>query len=447
MANVKQIGIRQQDGSYLYSLIGVDAADVEVPVAEDTTEPLTDTLAELQSGVASKAVIDHADATTKFGAASASEYGHVKTGTGLTNSNGAISVTYGNAAGTACQGNDGRLSNSRSNPYALTFGSDTYNGSSAKTITATSIGAAPRSHASTSAAYGTGDANNYGHVKSGTGLTSTSGVLSVNYGSAAGTACQGNDARLSNSRTPVSHASDETTYGIGTSTSYGHVKLNDGYEESGGAASAGVGASSLAVYNAYSALKNSVDGKAPQSHASTGTSYGKGDPNNYGHVKLSDAIGESFDSEEGYAATPLAAKKAYDKAASAYSLAEGKAVKSHASKTTDFGIGTSASYGHLKITDTLSSTATDAALAAAAGKKLNDTVNGKAPNSHASTASTYGLGTISRYGHVKTINWLTQSVHEDGLALSAHQGFVLNNKLGTQVTYSLSGTTLTIKTK
>lgn len=45
--------------------------------------------------------------------ATASVLGGVKTSTGITNSSGTISVAYGSAAGTACQGNDSRLSNSR----------------------------------------------------------------------------------------------------------------------------------------------------------------------------------------------------------------------------------------------------------------------------------------------------------------------------------------------
>ena len=49
----------------------------------------------------------------------------------------------------------------------------------------------------------------------GTGLSLSSGAFSVNYGTAAGTACQGNDSRLSNSRTPTSHASTGTGYGGG----------------------------------------------------------------------------------------------------------------------------------------------------------------------------------------------------------------------------------------
>lgn len=53
----------------------------------------------------------------------------------------------------------------------------------------------------------------------------------------------------------------------------------------------------------------------------------------------------------------------------------------------------------------------------------------KAPKSHASTGTTYGIGTTTKYGHCMTINGLTQSSHADGKALSAYQGKVLNDKI------------------
>lgn len=55
-------------------------------------------------------------------------------------------------------------------------------------------------------------------------------------------------------------------------------------------------------------------------------------------------------------------------------------------------------------------------------------INGKAPTSHASTGSTYGLGTTSNYGHCKVINDLTHSSFANGEALSAYQGKLLNDK-------------------
>lgn len=96
-------------------------------------------------------------------------------------------------------------------------------------ITPANVGAAPINHASTATTYGVASSTNYGHVKTGTGITNSDGAISVAYGSAAGTACQGNDSRLSDARTPKSHASTATTYGGGTASNYGHNKLSDTY--------------------------------------------------------------------------------------------------------------------------------------------------------------------------------------------------------------------------
>lgn len=54
---------------------------------------------------------------------------------------------------------------------------------------------------------------------------------------------------------PEAHASTSSAaYGCGTSTQYGHVKLSDSYASSAGSASAGVAASSKALYDAYTKL-------------------------------------------------------------------------------------------------------------------------------------------------------------------------------------------------
>lgn len=60
---------------------------------------------------------------------------------------------------------------------------------------------------------------------------------------------------------------------------------------------------------------------------------------------------------------------------------------------------------------------------------INTALSGKASNSHASTATTYGLGTTVNYGHVKTINALTQTSHIDGTVLSAYQGYLINSNI------------------
>ena len=70
-----------------------------------------------------------------------------------------------------------------------------------------------------------------------------------------------------------------------------------------------------------SARIDSIGNKAPLNHASTGTTYGVGDATNYGHLKLSDSVSSSNSTGNGCAATPKATKTAYDKAVEAYELA------------------------------------------------------------------------------------------------------------------------------
>jgi hypothetical protein len=78
-----------------------------------------------------------------------------------------------------------------------------------------------------------------GGVIVGAGLGVTSGTASVTYGTTAGTACQGNDSRLSDSRTPTSHvhaASDITSgtiaaerLGSGTATALSFLAGNQAW--------------------------------------------------------------------------------------------------------------------------------------------------------------------------------------------------------------------------
>jgi hypothetical protein len=71
-------------------------------------------------------------------------------------------------------------------------------------ITSGTIGAARLPAATTSTA---------GAVVVGTGLSVSSGTVSVSYGSASGSAAQGNDSRLSDARTPTSHAASHAAAG------------------------------------------------------------------------------------------------------------------------------------------------------------------------------------------------------------------------------------------
>lgn len=61
-----------------------------------------------------------------------------------------------------------------------------------------------------------------------------------------------------------------------------------------------------------SAVQTQIDGKAPTSHASTATTYGKATSSNYGHVKLSDSTSSTSGVSGGIAATPAAVKAVYD---------------------------------------------------------------------------------------------------------------------------------------
>ncbi|MCR5742050.1 MAG: hypothetical protein K6G38_06300 [Gammaproteobacteria bacterium] len=55
----------------------------------------------------------------------------------------------------------------------------------------------------------------------------------------------------------------------------------------------------------------------------------------------------------------------------------------------------------------------------------------KAPKSHASSGTTYGVGTTSNYGHCRVINNLTTSSATNGYALQAYQGKLINDRLKT----------------
>lgn len=79
------------------------------------------------------------------------------------------------------------------------------------------------------------------------------------------------------------------------------------------------------------AINEIVDGKVPTNHASSTSTYGIGNSSNFGHLKLSDSTSSTSSTSSGIAATPKAVKTAYDKAVSAYNLANGKLDKTFSS--------------------------------------------------------------------------------------------------------------------
>lgn len=63
---------------------------------------------------------------------------------------------------------------------------------------------------------------------------------------------------LSSGKAPNNHASSETTYGVGTGSDYGHLKISDTYQSEVGGAEEGVAASQKALYEAYDAITSTA---------------------------------------------------------------------------------------------------------------------------------------------------------------------------------------------
>ena len=143
------------------------------------------------------------DAITPADIGAADKTIQIKPGTGLSGggtleADRTLTVSYGTAAGTACQGNDARLSNARTPTAHKT----THKTGGTDALTPADIGAVPTT---VQVIAGTG--------LSGGGSLAANRTLAVTYGTAAGTACQGNDARLSNARTPTAHKTTHKTGG------------------------------------------------------------------------------------------------------------------------------------------------------------------------------------------------------------------------------------------
>ena len=211
------------------------------------------------------------DAITPADIGAAAKTIQIKPGTGLTGggtleADRTLTVKYGNTAGTACQGNDVRLADARTpKPHKATHqtgGSDA--------ITPADIGAAAKTI----------------QIKPGTGLTGggtleADRTLTVSYGTAAGTACQGNDARLSNARTPTAHKATHKTGGtdaltpadIGaapashtsveaTDTVLGHAKASQTTPKAAGTAAVGTEKSTFARGDHVHPAQTTITGNA-----------------------------------------------------------------------------------------------------------------------------------------------------------------------------------------
>ena len=265
--NISKISIKNSSGSgYDTREIGVKCQNVEVDYNEQgqvildvntetsvSTKSLTKVIQDVEKNSKGKAADNHAwsdaDTGVDHGKASSTKYGHIKVGEGLyvnqdegSPNKGATSVAFANDGekvdNKAVKANDSRLENPRKNPQELVFvnpenasgiGSRlSYDGSRKLTVGINEIGALPLSHKDEKA-------TNYslGHVRVvlDQGLDiNENGYLKVKFGNTSGKVCEGNDVRLSDNRTPKSHASAlPFQYGGGNAQNYGHVRLLDDY--------------------------------------------------------------------------------------------------------------------------------------------------------------------------------------------------------------------------
>lgn len=137
--------------------------------------------------------------------------GNALTGGGDLTANRIFDVVFGTTGFTACAGNDSRLSNARTpTAHASTHGS-----AGSDPIPAGALSQSMVANLTTDLAAKVPDTR---QVIAGTGLSgggdlSANRTLSVVYGVTSGTACQGNDSRLTDARTPTSHASTHGLFG------------------------------------------------------------------------------------------------------------------------------------------------------------------------------------------------------------------------------------------
>ena len=188
------------------------------------------------------------------------------------------------------------------------------------------------------------------------------------------------------------------------SINFGLVRLSDSYIDDQNGVNSGVAATPKAVAGLNATLSGIISGKAPNNHASAETTYGIGTGSNYGHVKLVDNLNNDSDADSGKAATPKAIYSLYNQLITHRKcgttsqlqeiMAKGKATAD------DYG------HVKLGAADQNGATAASG-VAAPNGHThsqyltQHQDISGKAPNNHASTGTTYGVGTSINYGHVK----------------------------------------------
>lgn len=113
-------------------------------------------------------------------------------------------------------------------------------------------------------------------------------------------------------------------------------------------------------------------GVPPTSHSSTATTYGVGNSTQYGHLKLSDATDSASGASGGVAATPAAVKAAKDAADTAQSAANTAQSAADAAMDKATTEASTSKQGIVQLNDTVTSTSTTQAATANAVKKTYD---------------------------------------------------------------------------
>lgn len=225
---IKSMGIKQADGTFGIMIpFGADASNVDFAENKSVADKIGEmdtAIAKNKTDVATKAVKKHDSEADDYGLGSPTKYGHVKIINGL-----------GQAAhedGTALSAAQGKVLDGK---IATEKGRIDTNVSKIATIRTeldqakTDItGKAPKSHAVTAATYGLGTGTNYGHVKVINNLSQASNAdgtaLSAYQGKVLNDLVTANTTAIEG-KAPTAHASSTAAYGLGNDTNYGHVKI------------------------------------------------------------------------------------------------------------------------------------------------------------------------------------------------------------------------------
>lgn len=281
--------------------------------------------------------LSHSSSSTEYGVGNGENYGHIRLSDSTSSTSG---VSGGTAATSAAVKAAYDLANSKANKFTGSGGFEGGMGSSIGNGTGGAVGYETTAHSGgavgdTVSAYDGGAIGYFAKsndgaavgksAKTGDGVaigkeaktvdSSNNGIDAIQLGTGTNNTAktmQVYNYQLMNASGKIpadrlsSHASTATTYGVGNSSSYGHLKLSASTSSTSGTSS-GIAATPSAVKAAY----DLANGKAPTSHASSSTTYGIGNGLYYGHVSLSDSLDMGTDSDYGIAATPMAVKTVY----------------------------------------------------------------------------------------------------------------------------------------